>query len=394
MVCSARSVDAPRDGRVTARLVGPASTHYPEGLMLRTAPLLIGLLAALMLTSPLAEARPTTPEEEAKRQLEFGWKEIVGGGWHDALTSAESALRLYPGLYEAMVVKALAYEGLEDYRRAESWLQTYLELIGSARPHPEAVKLRARVLNAIALEEAAEPSDAEGSGEPAEPAEPTEPGKPTEPTEPADPDEPQLPTRTGQPEKAPADPPDEEDAGPIHAWGDVSIIVGGFGGYRLWSQSPCDAAGCEGVPSQLPGFVATSSAGGGAGLTVRAEYFVAGWWIAPQVRYDLISPPALAGLDVPLSHRLDLRVAGRIPLLRGSVRLWLLADVGYGMRTWSTLQVDTAGGAVGTDIASSQILAAVGARLEPIDRFGSVDAGFRDPAGNGWKMIQAAGGAQ
>ena len=26
---------------------------------------------------------------------------------------------------------------------------------------------------------------------------------------------------------------------------------------------------------------------------------------------------------------------------------------------------------------------------EPIDRFGSVDAGFRDPAGNGWKMIQA-----
>ncbi|VVE23514.1 glyoxalase [Pandoraea morbifera] len=26
----------------------------------------------------------------------------------------------------------------------------------------------------------------------------------------------------------------------------------------------------------------------------------------------------------------------------------------------------------------------------PVDRYGSVDAGFRDPAGNGWKMIQAA----
>ncbi len=26
---------------------------------------------------------------------------------------------------------------------------------------------------------------------------------------------------------------------------------------------------------------------------------------------------------------------------------------------------------------------------EPIDRYGSVDAGFRDPAGNGWKMIEA-----
>jgi catechol 2,3-dioxygenase-like lactoylglutathione lyase family enzyme len=29
---------------------------------------------------------------------------------------------------------------------------------------------------------------------------------------------------------------------------------------------------------------------------------------------------------------------------------------------------------------------------EPIDRFGTVDAGFRDPSGNGWKMIQARRG--
>jgi catechol 2,3-dioxygenase-like lactoylglutathione lyase family enzyme len=29
---------------------------------------------------------------------------------------------------------------------------------------------------------------------------------------------------------------------------------------------------------------------------------------------------------------------------------------------------------------------------EPVDRYGSVDAGFRDPAGNGWKMIQATSG--
>lgn len=26
---------------------------------------------------------------------------------------------------------------------------------------------------------------------------------------------------------------------------------------------------------------------------------------------------------------------------------------------------------------------------EPVERFGSVDAGFRDPSGNGWKMIQS-----
>ncbi|MEC5159253.1 catechol 2,3-dioxygenase-like lactoylglutathione lyase family enzyme [Janthinobacterium sp. CG_23.3] len=27
---------------------------------------------------------------------------------------------------------------------------------------------------------------------------------------------------------------------------------------------------------------------------------------------------------------------------------------------------------------------------EPVDRYGNVDAGFRDPSGNGWKMIEAA----
>lgn len=26
---------------------------------------------------------------------------------------------------------------------------------------------------------------------------------------------------------------------------------------------------------------------------------------------------------------------------------------------------------------------------QPIDRYGAVDAGFRDPSGNGWKMIEA-----
>ena len=28
---------------------------------------------------------------------------------------------------------------------------------------------------------------------------------------------------------------------------------------------------------------------------------------------------------------------------------------------------------------------------EPVARFGTVDAGFRDPSGNGWKMIEATG---
>jgi catechol 2,3-dioxygenase-like lactoylglutathione lyase family enzyme len=29
---------------------------------------------------------------------------------------------------------------------------------------------------------------------------------------------------------------------------------------------------------------------------------------------------------------------------------------------------------------------------EPVDRYGTIDAGFRDPSGNGWKMIEASRG--
>jgi catechol 2,3-dioxygenase-like lactoylglutathione lyase family enzyme len=29
---------------------------------------------------------------------------------------------------------------------------------------------------------------------------------------------------------------------------------------------------------------------------------------------------------------------------------------------------------------------------EPVERYGSVDASFRDPSGNGWKLVQARGG--
>jgi catechol 2,3-dioxygenase-like lactoylglutathione lyase family enzyme len=31
---------------------------------------------------------------------------------------------------------------------------------------------------------------------------------------------------------------------------------------------------------------------------------------------------------------------------------------------------------------------------EPVERFGNIDAGFRDPAGNGWKLIQPRGASQ
>lgn len=309
--------------------------------MTRCALRLICLLLLCLPTAAVA-AEPTNPEEEGRRQLSFGWDELQNGGFHDALKSAESALRLYPALYEAMVVKALAYEGLEDLRRAESWLQTYLELIGSSEPHPQAVWLGERLLDAAGLEQA--PT---GEVEPA-PAEP-EP----EPSPDADPE----PT------------PEPEDPGLLPS-GDGFAVVGAFGGFRGWSQTPCDDSGCEGVASQSPGFLASSALGGGGGLTVRAEYWVLGWFVAPQVRYDLLVPPALTGLVVSPAHRLDLRAAGRMPLLEGEARIWLTIDLGYGMRSWSTLQASADGQAVGTNIASSQVVGGIGVRIEPVDRLG------------------------
>ncbi len=40
--------------------------------------------------------------------------------------------------------------------------------------------------------------------------------------------------------------------------------------------------------------------------------------------------------------------------------------------------------------AETERLRAAGVEItqEPVDRFGNIDAGFRDPSGNGWKMIQ------
>jgi catechol 2,3-dioxygenase-like lactoylglutathione lyase family enzyme len=41
--------------------------------------------------------------------------------------------------------------------------------------------------------------------------------------------------------------------------------------------------------------------------------------------------------------------------------------------------------------AASERLRAAGVEFtqEPLERYGTVDAGFRDPSGNGWKMIEA-----
>jgi Tfp pilus assembly protein PilF len=75
--------------------------------------------------------------EEAQRQLDFAWKELEQEKYGSAIKSAESTLRLDPALYMAMVVKALACEGLGEYREAESRLETYLVVTANLSQAPK-----------------------------------------------------------------------------------------------------------------------------------------------------------------------------------------------------------------------------------------------------------------
>ncbi len=102
------------------------------------------LVIALLLCSSAALAQ-SRGEEEARRQLEFAKQEVVEGNYEKALTSADSALRLFPALYEAYVYKALAYEGLGKLKMAESFLLTYKELRPGGDQDPTADEALARI---------------------------------------------------------------------------------------------------------------------------------------------------------------------------------------------------------------------------------------------------------
>ncbi|MCO4771201.1 MAG: tetratricopeptide repeat protein [Deltaproteobacteria bacterium] len=74
--------------------------------------------------------------KQADRQLEFAREELANGDYERALRSAESSLRLTPDYHPAMLLKAQAYEGLEDYPLAETTLLAYLEMAPPTEQDP------------------------------------------------------------------------------------------------------------------------------------------------------------------------------------------------------------------------------------------------------------------
>ena len=88
---------------------------------------------ALAVVLLIASSALAGADDEARRQLEFARSELADHP-DRALASAESALRLAPALYEALIVKALAYEQLGALREAEALLIAWKEVSGLAWP--------------------------------------------------------------------------------------------------------------------------------------------------------------------------------------------------------------------------------------------------------------------
>ena len=105
---------------------------------------LVVLSLGLTLSVPVAVAQSEI-QLQAQRQLEFSKSEIAGGSFERALSSASAAFRLDPTLYDALVYKALAYEGLGELRLAEGLLTTYMDIRGDLEPLAEAEDALGRV---------------------------------------------------------------------------------------------------------------------------------------------------------------------------------------------------------------------------------------------------------
>ncbi len=118
--------------------------------MSRSSAVLLGLLAVLALPVPAPAAGGT---DEAERQVGFARTELSQGAYDRALRSAESALRLDPTRYDAILLKARAYEGLGNLELAESLTLAYGEFVGGMDGRPEAQAVLDRIRDARSADE-------------------------------------------------------------------------------------------------------------------------------------------------------------------------------------------------------------------------------------------------
>ncbi len=107
---------------------------------------ILSLVLALLVIAPAAHAQLA---EQAARQIELAQQDFDEGNYERAVNSASSALRLDPLLYDALVIKALSYEKLNESMLAYSLLVTYQELTRGMTQHPEVAPALARLQKLI-----------------------------------------------------------------------------------------------------------------------------------------------------------------------------------------------------------------------------------------------------
>ena len=131
-------------------------------------------LASLVLLAPTPSWGQSDKEEQAREHLAEAEKQIKAEDFEKAREAADEALRLYPSLYQAMMYKAFAYEGLGELKRAKGLLRTFKQVSYSDEAKAQADEALARIQSklgeehkasvdqeAAALAEASAPDDAE-----------------------------------------------------------------------------------------------------------------------------------------------------------------------------------------------------------------------------------------
>lgn len=327
------------------------------------------LLLALLVCAP-AHA------ETASQLLSTAWNELLRGNPERAVKTADSVLATDPDEHAALAVKALAYERMDDHRRADAWLATYLDRTEGRTQEPEALAL-ARRLDVIL-------ADQPRAG-PIQDVRPTR-AKPTrvEPTIKSK----QLKTRAVSRSATP------KGYGP--AFGDGFVALGALSGGRSYAQVPCASGdGCEPRDATAQGFRALDGGAPGGGLSLRAEYFVLGGYVGPRLRYDLLAPEPVGdyapGSGSRPSHRFDVGAIARVPVVKDAVRVHVLADLGYGVRTLRAYVGDRDVPGLAHSLVAHQLVGGIGARIEPRPKVGigaRVGVGGLLGAGGGISDIQ------
>ena len=119
-------------GIMLLRSNDPATGEEPEALrdrrIMRFPSCLSLMILSLVLLAPTPSFGQSAEEEEARERLAEAKEAVSAEDYQKGLEAADAALRRYPSLYEAMMYKALAYEGLGELKRAKGLLSTFKQV--------------------------------------------------------------------------------------------------------------------------------------------------------------------------------------------------------------------------------------------------------------------------